>query len=169
MKTNLILIGMPGSGKSTIGEKLATARGYKFIDLDKKIETEQGAPLQDVLETNGIEGFLKIEEQAGKTLNVTKTVIAPGGSMALSEPAMQHLKQNGRCIFLDVPVEELEARMQNRGSRGIAAGPDITLAQILETRLSHYRRHADVTIDCSGKNVLETVTAICTWLKTATK
>ncbi|MCL2843147.1 MAG: shikimate kinase [Oscillospiraceae bacterium] len=161
MKTNLILIGMPGSGKSTVGILLAEALDYEFVDVDKVIEAQEGMALQDVLDTNGIDGFLKIEEQVGVRLAATRAVIAPGGSMALLEPAMEHLKQDGLCVFLDMSVAELQARMDNRNSRGIAAGADVTLEDILAIRLPYYQRYADVTVSCDGCSVEEIVAVIC--------
>lgn len=161
MKTNLILSGMPGSGKSTVGVMLAAALGYEFIDVDKMIEAREGLPLQGVLDANGIDGFLKLEEQVGINLVATRAVIAPGGSMALLAPAMEHLKRDGFCVFLDVPVAELKARMDNRNSRGIAAGADATLEDILATRLPYYRRYADVTVACNGRSAEEIVAVIC--------
>ena len=160
MKTNLILIGMPGSGKSTVGALLANALGCEFIDVDRVIEAQEGMSLQDVLDTNGIDGFLQIEAQVGAGLVATHSVIAPGGSMALLEPAMAHLTQDGLCVFLDVSTAELQARMDNRNSRGIAADADVSLADILAIRLPYYRRYADVTIACDGCSAEEIVAGI---------
>ena len=145
MRSNIVLIGMPGSGKSTIGKILAKNLGYQFLDGDIAIEEKENAPLQEVLETLGVAGFLEKEADVLCAIEAAYTVIAPGGSAALSARAMAHLKQLGTCIYLDVPLEELERRVQNQGSRGIAAGADETLESIYTYRKPFYERAADLT------------------------
>lgn len=146
MKDNIILIGMPGSGKSTLGVLLAKTLGYQFIDTDLIISGQQRATLQEILDTRGLEAFLCCEEQAGLSVDAHRTVIATGGSMVLREKAMKHLRDIGTILFLDIPPQELSRRLKNIKTRGIAARPGETLAQIYEERLPLYRRYGDVTV-----------------------
>ena len=107
----VILIGMPGSGKSTVGVLLAKALGYLFTDVDLLISHRAGKPLQKILDEDGLEAFLALEESVGSTLTAAHTVIATGGSMVLSEKAMAHLKQLGTTVFIDVPFAEIALPM----------------------------------------------------------
>jgi len=160
MKSNLILTGMPGAGKSTVGVILAKVLGYDFIDIDILIAKRQGMPLQNIINEKGVEAFLKIEEQEALQLQADKTVIATGGSMVLSAPAMTHLKQKGICIYLDIPLDVLEGRLQNMKTRGIAATPGTTLEDIYNIRKAYYERYADYTIHCGTLSTEEIVTKI---------
>ena len=166
MKSNLILTGMPGAGKSTVGVVLAKVLGYDFLDLDILIAKEQGRPIQEILDIQGVEAFLAIEEAAGISLQVEKTVLAPGGSIVLSPPAMANLKQNGLCVYLEVPLEELRKRLtHSMDSRGIAAPPGVTLEDIFAMRRPLYERYADLTIPCAGKCLEQVVAAILEEIK----
>ena len=158
MAGSIILIGMPGAGKSTTGVLLAKALGYDFLDVDVKIATQQGRTLNQIIEADGIDAFLRIEEETGRTLQVEKTVVATGGSMALLDGAMENLTRLGTCVYLSLPVEELTRRMgETKHTRGIAAAPDVTIEQIFAHRQPYYERHADITIDCAGKTIEEVV------------
>ena len=160
MKSNLILTGMPGAGKSTIGVILAKVLGYDFIDIDIRIAKRQGMPLQEIINQKGVEAFLQVEEQEALLLQADKTVIATGGSMVLSDPAMTHLKQDGTCIYLDIPLGVLERRLHNMKTRGIAATPGTTLEDIYNTRKAYYERYADRTIHCGTLSTEEVVAEI---------
>jgi len=160
MKSNLILTGMPGAGKSTVGVILAKVLGYDFIDVDILIAKRQGMPLQEIINQKGVETFLKIEEEEALWLQADKTVIATGGSMVLSDPAMVHLKQNGTCIYLDIPLDVLESRLKNMKTRGIAATPGTTLEDIYNARKAYYERYADYTIHCGILSTEEVVAEI---------
>ena len=151
MQKNIILIGMPGAGKSTIGVVLAKLLGYDFLDVDIAIAKKAGKPLQEIINTLGVEAFLQLEEEAATEIRVEKTVIATGGSMVLSEKAMAHLKKQGVCVFLDVPLADLMARNLNMSTRGIAAEAGVTLEDIFHARQPYYKRYADMRVDCSGK------------------
>ena len=157
---NIILIGMPGAGKSTVGVILAKTIGYDFVDVDIHIAKREGMPLQDILDQKGIEAFLAIEADVAHSLTLEKTVIATGGSLALSNSAMAHLKQSGRCVFLDVALPTLEQRLSNIKNRGVAAGPGKTIAQIEAERRPFYESAADVTISCGDDSVEKTVEEI---------
>jgi len=160
MKSNLILTGMPGAGKSTVGVILAKVLGYDFVDIDILIAKRQGMPLQDIIDTNGVDVFLKIEEQEACLLDANKTVIATGGSVVLSDRAMAHLKQSGTCVYLDIPLDVLENRLLNMKTRGIAASPGTTLTDIYNARRSYYKRYADHTIHCGTRSMEEIVAEI---------
>lgn len=157
MKDNIILIGMPGSGKSTVGVLLAKTLGYQFVDTDLIISKQQNATLQKIIDERGLEEFLNCEEQAGLSVAGSKTVIATGGSMVLKEEAMEHLKSLGKVVFFDVSLPELKSRLHNIKTRGIAAKPGETLEQIYEERFPFYEKYADMKMQVSSNIHLEEV------------
>jgi shikimate kinase len=152
IKSNLVLIGMPGSGKSTVGVILAKMTARDFVDTDVLIQTSQKKRLQDIVNTGGHIALRAIEEQVILGLSTKNHVIATGGSAVYSEPAMAHLKSNGIIIFLDVDFESLALRLGDFSSRGIAKRPDQSLAELFEERSWLYKKHADITIKCSHIN-----------------
>lgn len=152
---NIILIGMPGSGKSTVGVLLAKALGYQFLDADLLIQEREGALLQDILDRRGQAAFLDAEEAAVLSLNCRRTVIAPGGSAVCRERAARHLRSLGILAYLNVPLEELIRRIRNLSSRGIAMEPGQTLADVMAYRDPLYRRYADLIIDCPPRQPLD--------------
>ena len=143
---NVILIGMPGCGKSTLGVLLAKSLGMTFLDTDLVIQDREHALLSQLIRTHGSDGFLALEESICAQLDVNNSVIATGGSVPLSEKAMEHLAQGGRFVYIDVPLEELTRRIRNISTRGIAFAPGQTLADIYEIRTPIYRRWADATV-----------------------
>lgn len=152
---NVTLIGMPGSGKSTVGVLLAKALGFGFLDVDLVIQHREGALLQDIIDEKGVDYFLEREEEAVCSVNCDRYVIAPGGSAVLREKGAAHLRALGPVVYLDVPVEELERRIRNMGSRGIAMKPGQTLADVLAYRTPFYERCADAVIHCAPGQLLE--------------
>lgn len=144
---NITLIGMPGSGKSTVGVLLAKALGYNFLDVDLLIQQREGQLLQDILDTHGVEHFLDVEEAAVKSVHYHRTVIAPGGSAVCREDAINHLKRLGPVVYLRVPMEELRVRIKNLSSRGIAMQPGQTLADVMDYRAPLYEKYADLVVD----------------------
>ena len=149
-KSNIVLIGMPGAGKSTVGILLAKRTSRDFVDTDVLIQISQGRLLQDIVDTDGYMALRKIEEEIILGLHCGHHVIATGGSAVYSPAAMEHLKSNGIVVFLDVDLFTLESRIQDFGTRGLAKRPDQTLSELFEERLILYRKYADITIDCVG-------------------
>lgn len=149
---------MPGSGKSTLGVLLAKAIGYSFVDTDLIISRRADKPLQRILDQDGMERFLSLEEEVGSSLDCDRTVVATGGSMVLSERAMEHLRAVGTVIFVNVPFEEIERRVKNIRTRGIVFHPNETLRDVFINRTPLYRRYADLTADvAAGADIEDTV------------
>lgn len=151
---NVVLIGMPGSGKSTVGVLLAKALGYDFLDVDLVIQKREHALLQDILDRRGLDAFLQAEEDAVCSVSCENTVIAPGGSAVCREKAARHLKALGPVVYLKVPLAELSGRIQNLSTRGIAMEPGQTLADVMAYRAPLYDKYADLVIDCGGGQTL---------------
>ena len=157
---NITLIGMPGSGKSTVGVLLAKTLGFDFLDTDLLIQKREGALLQEVLDAHGTEEFLDLEADAICSVECRGTVIAPGGSAVCRERAMSHLRALGRIVYLHLPLEELERRLSNISTRGIARAPGETLADLFARRAPLYRNYADLTVDVGRQSLEETVALV---------
>lgn len=154
---NVVLIGMPGSGKSTVGVLLAKALVFGFLDVDLVIQQNEGALLQDILDTRGLEAFMDAEEQAVCSVTCQRHIIAPGGSAILREKAAEHLRALGPVVYLRVPLEELNSRIRNLSTRGIAMKPGQTLADVMAYREPFYEKYADLIIDCpAGQSLAQT-------------
>lgn len=162
---NIVLIGMPGAGKSTIGVLLAKALGMSFIDTDLVIQEREGKLLQEIIDLYGLDEFLKKEENAIVSLNCKSTVIATGGSVVYSEKAMNHLKQNAIVIYLKIEYKEIERRIKNISTRGIAMNKGQSLLDLYNERIPLYERYADIVIDCSGKGMEKIIQEIIKMLK----
>jgi len=160
MPSNIILIGMPGAGTSTVGVLLAKTLGLDFLDTDLLICRKKGTTLQHVLNQEGLEAFLDLEEQVVTAIHPEATVVATGGSVPMRPAAMTHLKALGTIVYLEVPLEELRARISNITTRGIAFGPGETLDMLYEKRTPVYRQWADITIQAQpGSTDLEATVA----------
>jgi len=146
--SNIVLIGMPGSGKSTVGIILAKLASRNFVDTDILIQISQGRTLQDIVDTEGYMVLREIEERILLKLDCFNYVIATGGSAVYSHEAMTHLKSNGVVVFLNVELPVLELRVHNFASRGLAKRPDQSLEDLFEERFVLYAKYADVTIKC---------------------
>lgn len=158
---NLVLIGMPSSGKSTAGVLLAKKIGFGFIDCDLIIQGEQNALLSEIIEREGPEGFIQIEERVNAGLAAMRCVIATGGSVCYSERAMQHLKSMGTVVYLQLSEQEVARRIPNLVRRGVVMRGNVgTLHDLYLQRVPLYEQYADVTIRCDGRTIDETVAAI---------
>lgn len=157
---NIVLIGMPGCGKSTIGVLLAKTLMMDFVDTDLIIQNRYNSVLVDLIESKGIEGFKYLENDLLKTLRFENTVIATGGSAVYGEDAMGNLKRNATTVYLKLTTCEIESRIKNITTRGIVMQPDCTIEELLNERAPLYERYADVIFECDGKTVEETVSLI---------
>lgn len=147
---NLILIGMPGAGKSTVGVLLAKRLGYDFIDSDVLIQLQEGDVLQEILQRNGYLGLRATEQDVLLSLQLTRTVLATGGSAVYSEPGMTQLASNGTIIYLQVPLATIDARVTDFATRGIARHPDQDLAAVFAERTPLYEQYAEITVNATG-------------------
>ena len=154
---NLILIGMPGCGKSTVGVVLAKAANLDFIDSDLVIQKEMGAKLSQLLDQYGNDGFREIENRINAQLTVENSIIATGGSVVYGEEAMRHLKQIGTIIYLKLSCEAIEERLGDLHARGVSIQPGWTLRDLYNERVPLYEKWADITVDCEKLRLREVV------------
>ena len=158
---SIILTGMPGCGKSTLGVILAKELGMGFVDTDIVIQNMTGCLLQETLEKEGVDALLDKEQQAILSLDMSKpNVISTGGSAVLREKSMMHLKNNAVCVYIKLSLDEIGRRITNRSTRGIAAEKDETLEDIFNYRTPFYERYADVVVECDNCSVEENVRKI---------
>lgn len=154
---NITMIGMPGCGKSTVGVLLAKAMELDFVDCDLVIQSKHGASLQKIINERGIKGFLEVEEAVLCEIDAKNSVIATGGSAVYSERAMQHLQTDALTLYIRLPYAEIERRLTNIQTRGVAMEKGTTLEDIYNERIPLYERYADVTVDADGLDIEETV------------
>lgn len=148
--SNIVLIGMPGSGKSTVGVILAKMTSRGFVDTDVLIQTSQNRTLQDIVDKDGYSQLRRIEEEILIALSVTNHVVATGGSAVYSEKAMTRLKSHSIVVFLNTDISTLTSRISNFRTRGLAKPPGQTFSELFAERAPLYRKHADITIECAG-------------------
>ncbi len=160
MTSNIILIGMPGSGKSTCGVIAAKILLKNFFDTDLLIQNIEGISLQNIIDAKGNDYFENAEEQAILNLDIKGTVIATGGSVIYSDKAMQHLKELGTVIFLNLSYDNMCSRIKNLASRGVVMKQGTTLKDMYDERLPLYHKWADEIIDCDNLSVEQTAQAI---------
>ena len=151
------MIGMPSSGKSTVGVLLAKRLGFSFVDVDIVIQEKEGRLLKEIIADEGMDGFLKAEDRINAGLDVKMSVIAPGGSVIYGEKAMKHLKEISEVVYLKMSYEEMEKRIGNVVDRGVALKPGFTLRDLYNERVPYYERYADIVIDEEGKTPGQTV------------
>ena len=157
---DIILIGMPGSGKSTVGVVLAKALGMEFLDVDLLIQQREGALLQALIDGRGVERFLDLERDAICSLDCRGTVVAPGGSCVCRAESIAHMRELGTVVYLELPLEDVAGRIRDQASRGIALSPGQTLADVYRYRVPLYERCAHITVPAGGQSLAGTVEAV---------
>ena len=162
---NVILIGMPGCGKSTVGVVLAKVLGMHFCDTDIVIQQREGRKLQDIIDTEGNDAFLRCEEDALLSLSVEETVIATGGSAVYSDAAMRHMKKSGRVVYLQVSEAEIERRLADFAARGVAIKDGMTVRDLYNERIPLYEKYADIVVRGEGTEIPAVIGQIAAALK----
>lgn len=152
---NIILIGMPGCGKSTVGVLLAKMAGLKFIDSDLLIQEREGKRLYEIIDEKGKDYFLKLENRVNREIDVCSAVIATGGSAVYCDEAMRHLKSIGTVVYIKVPFSEIEKRITNFSTRGIIIKNGSSLSDLYNDRAPLYEKYADVTVECESGDLTE--------------
>lgn len=160
-KGNIVLIGMPGAGKSTVGVVVAKRMGYRFVDSDLEIQETYGKLLHELIDEFGVEGFWDLENKVNTSLNPDKSVIATGGSVCYEEEAMEHLSKIGCVVYLKLTYDSLVERLGDLNARGVTLRPGQTLPELYEERTPLYEKYAHITIDCEGKELREVAAEIC--------
>ena len=154
---NVVLIGMPGAGKSTVGVVLAKKLGYRFMDSDLVIQNETGMMLHEIIAEQGTDGFLKVEEEINASLDCHRTVIATGGSVIYGPKAMEHLREIGNVVYLRLSLDAIAERLGDLNERGVALKDGQTLQDLYNERVPLYEQYADITMDCEQKMIREIV------------
>ncbi|MGD8367714.1 MAG: shikimate kinase [Desulfobacterales bacterium] len=168
MKTGVVLIGMPGVGKSTVGILLAKRIGLDFLDSDVFIQTREGRRLWEIIQEESLNGFCRIEERHVLSISPLGCVIATGGSVVYSKKAMAHLRSGGRIVHLDLEPALLQHRLDNMDARGVVRNPGQSVADLYRERNPLYRRYQDIRIDCGTMTPDEVVAAIVEKLQSFT-
>ena len=164
-KDNIILIGMPGVGKSTVGVVLAKKLGYAFLDADLVIQSREGKLLHEIISECGVEGFWEVEESVGESIETDRTVIATGGSALYGPKAMAHYKQIGTVIYLSLPLAGIRERLGDLDERGVTLREGQDLESLYAERLPLYEKYADITVACEGLEIREVVERIAGMLQ----
>lgn len=154
---NVIFIGMPASGKSTIGVVVAKRLGYDFIDTDLLIQKQEGKLLKDIIEEVGSDGFLRIENRVNRELQAERSVIAPGGSVIYCREAMEHFQELGTIVYLKVPYETIYSRISDVKNRGVVLKENQTFREMYEERTALFEQYADYIVDEEGLSLNETI------------
>ena len=164
-RDNIILIGMPGIGKSTIGVVLAKVLGYQFVDADLLIQEAEGKLLSELIEENGTDGFIEIENRVNSQIQTHRSVIATGGSVIYGKEAMEHLKSIGTVVYLKQNLRVLQRRLRNLKGRGVVLKEGQTLADLYKERTVLYEKYADITVDQYKQTIQQTLKAVQEALK----
>lgn len=157
---NVVLIGMPGVGKSTLGVLLAKALGYRFLDTDLVLQAQEGRLLREIIAAEGIDGFLALEGRVCGSLQADRSVIATGGSVVYSPEAMAHLRSMGTVVYLKLGYNALARRLGSLKKRGVILRPGQTLKTLYQERTPLYAQYAHLTVDCGGQDVEQSVALI---------
>ncbi len=161
-KSNLVLIGMPAAGKSTVGVILAKVLGYQFIDADLVIQEQEKRLLKDIIKEDGLDGFIEVENRVNANLEVENTVIATGGSVIYGKEAMEHLKSIGTIVYIKLSYETLENRLSNIKQRGVVLKKGQSLRELYEERCPLYEMYADIIVNAENLDVEKTMESIST-------
>lgn len=164
-KSNIVLIGMPGVGKSTIGVVLAKIIGYHFIDSDLVIQERENRLLHQIISEEGTEGFLKIENEVNASIEAERSIIATGGSVVYGSEAMEHFRDIGEIVYLKADYQTIRKRLGNLEKRGVVLEEGQTLKELYEERCALYEKYADITIDEKGLGTEETIGEVLRGLK----
>lgn len=159
-KSNIVLIGMPGCGKSTIGVVLAKVLGYRFLDADLLIQEQEGRRLSQIIEEEGIQGFDRIENQVNASIRAERTVIATGGSVVYGREAMEHLGGIGTILYIKLPYEEIQKRLGDLNERGITIKDGQTLLDLYRERVPLYEKYAHLTVETDELELRDSVKRI---------
>lgn len=157
---NIVLIGMPGAGKSTIGVVLAKMLGYDFIDSDLLIQKQEGDILENLISRYGRDGFEEIENKVNRDIRAEKTVIATGGSVCYCDEALRTLAGNAVIVYLKLNYDSLAPRLGNLQARGVVIGENATLRDLYQERTPLYEKYADLTVDLSGRSLEASIAAV---------
>ena len=159
-KNNIVLIGMPGCGKSTIGVVLAKVLGYRFLDADLLIQEQEDRRLSQIIEEEGVQGFDRIENQVNASIRAERTVIATGGSVVYGREAMEHLGAIGTILYIKLPYEEIQKRLGDLNERGITIKDGQTLLDLYRERVPLYEKYAHLTVETDGLELRDSVKRI---------
>ena len=154
---NIVFIGMPASGKSTVGVVVAKRLGYKFVDTDMVIQEVEKRLLKEIIAEEGNEGFLRIEDRVNAEIQEERAVISPGGSVVYCENAMRHYKETGMIVYLHTSYETISNRLHNAKNRGVVLKDGQTLKDLYEERSALFERYADLTISEEGRDLEDTI------------
>ncbi|MDO5590423.1 MAG: shikimate kinase [Lachnospiraceae bacterium] len=163
---NIVFIGMPAVGKSTVGVVVAKRLGYQFVDTDLLIQKEENRLLKEIIAEEGIDGFLKIEDRVNSDVNEERSVISPGGSVVYCENAMRHFQKTGRIVYLKASYETINQRISNAKNRGVVLKEGQTLKHLYEERTALFEKYADITVSEDGRSLEETIEAVLRVLET---
>jgi shikimate kinase len=163
---NIVLIGMSGAGKSTLGVLLAKALGMDFVDTDIVIQQQEGRLLQEIMDSDGIDAFMEVEERIVSGIQLANCLISTGGSVVYSDKAMNVLRQSGRVIYLHVPFDEIERRLTNITTRGIVMRTGNSLKDVYDERIPLYMKYSDSMVNCMNKEAEQCVSEIIASLST---
>ena len=156
-KTNIVLLGMPGSGKSTVGVLLAKSLGMRFVDTDLLIQEQEGKLLREIIRDEGLEQFIAIENRVNAEVMAENSVIAPGGSAIYGQEAMEHFKEIGEVVYLKLSYRSVARRLGDLTKRGVVFRPGQTLKALYKERCPLYEKYADYVVECDGKRIGETL------------
>lgn len=158
---NVVLIGMPGAGKSTVGVVVAKKLGFRFVDSDLVIQEKYGKLLHELIEEHGIEGFWELENEVNASLSMERAVIATGGSVCYEAEAMEHLGKIGTMVYLELSYDSLRERLGDLNARGVTLRPNQSLEDLYKERIPLYEKYAKVTVNCEGKQLREVALEVC--------